>query len=120
LQSWLAGEIFSGGTNYLNHRFDIGVIFMTNYFLVRSDVPINNKTHFVTDFVNLKIKSTQSFKDAHMDMLYVHMFMRMSAHTYINICVYPVFLKQKSYATLVGVNRPDCHDKHIVASGSIL
>jgi hypothetical protein len=68
---------------------------------VGGDVPIDSKTLFVTDFVNLKIKSTQSFKDVHMDMLYVHMFMVISAHTYINICVYPVFLKQKSYAKLV-------------------
>jgi hypothetical protein len=54
---------------------------------VGGDVHINNKTFFVTDFVNLKIKSTQSFKDTYINRLYVYMFMVISAHTYINICV---------------------------------
>jgi hypothetical protein len=87
---------------------------------VGDDVSIDSKTLFVTDFMNLKIKSAPSFKDTHINRLYVHIFIGISAHTYINICVYPVFLKQKNYAKLVGVNRPDCDDKHIVASGSIL
>jgi hypothetical protein len=31
------------------------VIFMVNIFLVTRDIPINNGTFLVTDFVNLKI-----------------------------------------------------------------
>jgi hypothetical protein len=62
---------------------------------VGDDVSIDSKTLFVTDFMNLKIKSALSFKDAHMNSLYVHIFIGINAHTYINICVYPVFLTQK-------------------------
>jgi hypothetical protein len=37
----------------------MSVVFMNNYFLVRDDILIDNKTFLVTDFVNLKIKSAQ-------------------------------------------------------------
>jgi hypothetical protein len=40
-----------------------------------------------------KIKPAQSFRSAHRGRLYVHMFIWMSAHTYMSICVYTVFLK---------------------------
>jgi hypothetical protein len=40
-----------------NIRFDINVIFMTNFSLVTDDVSIDSELLFVTDFVNLKIKS---------------------------------------------------------------
>jgi hypothetical protein len=45
----------------INLRFDISVVFTTNYFLVRDDVSINNNTLLMIDFMNLKIKLTQSF-----------------------------------------------------------
>jgi hypothetical protein len=48
----------------------------------------------VTDFVNLKIKSAQSFRCVHRDRMYVHVFIRMSAHIYISIYIYTVFLKK--------------------------
>jgi hypothetical protein len=41
------------------------VAFTANYFFSEGDVPVDNKTLLVTDFVNLKIKSTQSFKYGH-------------------------------------------------------
>jgi hypothetical protein len=47
----------------------------------------------VTDFVNLKIKPTQSFECAHKNMLYVRMFINMNDHMNIIICIYIVFLK---------------------------
>jgi hypothetical protein len=47
----------------------------------------------VTEFINLKIKPTQSFKCAHRDKLYVHVFIEVSAYTCISIYVYTVFLK---------------------------
>jgi hypothetical protein len=43
----------------LNFRFNMSVVFINNYFLVRDDVLIDKKTFLVTDFVNLKIKSAQ-------------------------------------------------------------
>jgi hypothetical protein len=48
----------------------------------------------VTDFMNLKIKPTQSFGGAHRGSVYVRVFIGMSAHTYISIYVYAVFLKK--------------------------
>jgi hypothetical protein len=39
-----------------NPRFDISVAFTANYFLVGGDIPVDNETFLVTDFVNFKIK----------------------------------------------------------------
>jgi hypothetical protein len=61
---------------------------------VRDDVSINSETLLVTDFVNLKIKLTQSFKCAHKDRMCVHIFIRMSTRTCINIYVCTVILKK--------------------------
>jgi hypothetical protein len=60
---------------------------------MRVDVPVDSETFLVTDFMNLKIKPTQSFRVAHMGKMCVHVFIEMSAHTYMNICVCTVFLK---------------------------
>jgi hypothetical protein len=43
---------------------------------VGGDVSIDSETLLVTDFINLKIKPTQSFRDAHIDKIYVHVFIR--------------------------------------------
>jgi hypothetical protein len=45
------------------------------------------------DFMNLKIKPTQTFGDAHKGKIYVRVFIVVSDRTYINICV--CFLKNK-------------------------
>jgi hypothetical protein len=50
----------------------------------------------MTDFVNLKIKLTQSFRDTHMNTVYVRVFIGMSARTCMSIYICTVFLK-KSY-----------------------
>jgi hypothetical protein len=50
----------------------------------------------VTEFVNLKIKSTQFFKGAHRCRICVRVFIGMCAHTYINIYIYTIFLKKSS------------------------
>jgi hypothetical protein len=42
----------------LNFRFDMCIVFMTNYFLARDDISVDSETFLVTDFVNLNIKST--------------------------------------------------------------
>jgi hypothetical protein len=58
------------------------------------DVPVNHKTLLVTDFVNLKIKLAQSFRDAHTDRVYVRMFIRLSARICMSICVCTVSKKR--------------------------
>jgi hypothetical protein len=78
----------------LNSRFNIGVTFTANYFFVGGDIPIDNKTFLVTYFMNLKIKSAQYFKVTHRDKVYVHMLIRVSVHTCINIYIYTVFLNK--------------------------
>jgi hypothetical protein len=62
---------------------------------VEVDVPIDSEMFFVTDFVYLNIKPVQSFKCAHRSTIYVRVFIGMSVHIYIAICVYIVFLKKK-------------------------
>jgi hypothetical protein len=60
----------------LNFIFDMSVVFMINYFLNnrRRDVPIDNETLLMNNFVNLKIKSVQSILCTHKSMIYVHVF----------------------------------------------
>jgi hypothetical protein len=59
-------------------------------FLVGGDVIINNETFLMIDFMNLKIKLAPSFKSAHKNMIYIYMFIKVSAHTYIIICIYTI------------------------------
>jgi hypothetical protein len=47
----------------------------------------------MTDFVNLKIKPTQFFESAHMNMVCVYVFIGVSVHTSISVCI--VFLKKE-------------------------
>jgi hypothetical protein len=58
----------------LNFRFDMIIAFTDNYSFSGGDVPINSETLLVIDFMNLKIKSVQSFRCAHMGMMYIHIF----------------------------------------------
>jgi hypothetical protein len=57
------------------------------------DVSVDNDTLLVTDFVNLKIKSAQSFGCAHRGRLCVCVFIGVSAHMCMSIYIYTVFLK---------------------------
>jgi hypothetical protein len=41
-------------------------------------------------------KRSQSFRSTHKDRVCVHMFIRMSAYTYMSICVCTMFLKKKN------------------------
>jgi hypothetical protein len=61
---------------------------------VGGDIPVDSETILVTDFVNLKIKSAQSFGGANMDRMCVHVFIGVSARTCMSICVCTVFLKK--------------------------
>jgi hypothetical protein len=56
------------------------------------DVPVDSETLLMTDFMNLKIKSTQFFGGAHRDRLCV--FIGVSAHTCMSIYICTVFLKK--------------------------
>jgi hypothetical protein len=84
-----------------NLTFNISVVFTTNYFLVGGDVLINNEMLLMTDFINLKIKLTQSFECAHIDMVCVHIFIRVTVYTCINICVDTVFTAPNSLPVLL-------------------
>jgi hypothetical protein len=63
-------------------------------FLLRDDVLVDSDALLVTNFVNLKIKSAQFFRDAHKDRLCVHIFIRVRARTCMSIYVCTVFLKK--------------------------
>jgi hypothetical protein len=67
---------------------------------VGGDVPIDNETLLVTDFMNLKIKLAQSFRGTHRGRMYVRVFIGMSARTCVNIYVCTVFLKKIVTTTL--------------------
>jgi hypothetical protein len=43
-------------------------------FLVEADVPVDNEIRLLIDFVNLKIKSTQSFEYAYNGRICMHVF----------------------------------------------
>jgi hypothetical protein len=61
---------------------------------VGGDVPVDSETLLVTDFMDLKIKLTQSFKDGHRDMVYIYIFIKINNDTCINIYIYNVFLNK--------------------------
>jgi hypothetical protein len=59
------------------------------------DAPVDSETFLVIDFVNLKIKSTQSFGSVHRGRLCAHMLIGVSTYMCISIYVYTVFLKKE-------------------------
>jgi hypothetical protein len=61
---------------------------------VGDNVPIDSETFLVINFVNLNIKLAQYFKGAYKGRVCVHIFIEVSAHICISICVYTVFLKK--------------------------
>jgi hypothetical protein len=61
---------------------------------VGGDVPVDSETFLVTDFLNLKIKSAQSYEGAHRGRVCVHVFVGVSVHTCMSICVCTLFLKK--------------------------
>jgi hypothetical protein len=61
---------------------------------VGADVLIDSEAFLVIDFINFKIKPTQSFKGAHMGRMCVRVFIGVSAHTCMSICICIVFLKK--------------------------
>jgi hypothetical protein len=61
---------------------------------VEYDISINSETLLVTDFINLKIKSIQSFGGAHRDRVCMCIFIGVIAHTCISIFIYTMFLNK--------------------------
>jgi hypothetical protein len=61
---------------------------------VGGDVSVDSQTFLVTDFVNLKIKSAQFFRGVHRGRVCMCMFIVVSVHTCMSICVCTVFLKK--------------------------
>jgi hypothetical protein len=61
---------------------------------VGGDVPVDSEALLVIDFVNLKIKLTQSFRGAHRGRVYVRVLIGVSARTCMSIYVCTVFLKK--------------------------
>jgi hypothetical protein len=82
----------------LNPKFDMNLYLRLIILLVGDNVYIDSETLLVADFVNFKIKSAQSFKYAHRDMVCVRVFIGMSDRTCMSICVCTVFLKKISIA----------------------
>jgi hypothetical protein len=64
---------------------------------VGGDVSIDSETLLMIDFMNLKIKQAQSFGIAYRDRVCVHIFIVVSARTFMSICVCTVFLKKLSF-----------------------
>jgi hypothetical protein len=57
-----------------NSRFDIVVVFIANYFFMGGDNSVDSESFLVTDFVNLKIKPTQSFRGVHRVRMCIRVF----------------------------------------------
>jgi hypothetical protein len=49
-----------------------------------TDVLVDSEPPLMTDFINLKIKPTQSFRGDNMDRTYVYIFIEVNTH----VCVY--------------------------------
>jgi hypothetical protein len=63
-------------------------------FSLGDDVPIDSEMFLMIDFMNLKIKSIQSFKRAHRDKIYIYIFIGVNTHIYIYI--YTIFIIESS------------------------
>jgi hypothetical protein len=90
-----------------NSIFDMDVAFTANYSFSGRRRPIDSELLLMTDFINLKIKSTQYFRCVYRDMMCVRVFIEVSAHTYINLYICTVFLKKKDYSILVQALRKE-------------
>jgi hypothetical protein len=64
------------------------VVFMTDYSFSKRQRPVDNETFLLIDFINLKIKSAQSFRDVHNDRVYMRVFIGVSVYKYL--CLYYV------------------------------
>jgi hypothetical protein len=72
-----------------NLRFDIAIVYLQLLSVV-GNVPVDSETLLMTDFMNLKIKSTQSIRCAHRDMMYVRVFIAECSYVYKYLRLYCV------------------------------
>jgi hypothetical protein len=104
-----------------NPIFDMCVAFMANYFLVGGDILIDSEPLLMIDFVNLKIKTAQSFRYAHKIMVCVcRVFIGVSARTCMSIYVCTMFFKKKvapSYGC--AVERAAMPGRHCLRTGEV-
>jgi hypothetical protein len=84
LGRFLVAELANSGLNY---RFDMDVVFTTNNLLVVVDVPVDREMLLMTNFMNLKIKLTQSFNSIYRGRMYVCVH-KVSVHIYMSIYIY--------------------------------
>jgi hypothetical protein len=70
-----------------------GMDVAANYFFNGRRRPIDNEPLFMTDFVNLNIKPTQSFRDAHRDMMCVCVYRSECSYVYEYLRLYCVSKK---------------------------
>jgi hypothetical protein len=54
---------------------------------VGGDVSVDSDAFLMIDFVNLKIKPTQYFRDAHRDRVYVCVYMGECSYVYEYLCL---------------------------------
>jgi hypothetical protein len=75
-----------------NPRFDMCITYLRLIILsVVDDVPVDTSSstarRLLIDFMNIKIKSIQSFRDVYRGRMYVRVFIGVSAHICMNICI---------------------------------
>jgi hypothetical protein len=61
---------------------------------VESDVSVDSEALLVTNFMNFKIKLVQSFGDVHRGRVCRRVFIGVSTHMCMSICIYTIFLKK--------------------------
>jgi hypothetical protein len=61
---------------------------------MRCDVFINSKILLVIEFLNLKIRSSQSFKSVHKSGVCACVYKNKYSYVYKNICLYCIFQKR--------------------------
>jgi hypothetical protein len=70
-----------------NLRFNISVTYLRLIILLIGDVSVDSETLLVIDFVNLKIKSTQSFKCTYRGRMYTRVFIGEYSYVYEYLCL---------------------------------
>jgi hypothetical protein len=84
-----------------NLRFGMNVAYLwLIIFSVVDDVSVNSETLWVTDFMNLKIKSVQSFKGVHMITVCVYVFIGEYSYIYEYLCLYCISKKTRKASSL--------------------
>jgi hypothetical protein len=85
---------------------------------VVDDIPVDSEALLVTDFVNIKIKLSQSFECAHSNMVCVHVFIWEYSYVYEYLRQY-VFLKKKGPRAVLQINIEKCGSALHILSHSL-